>query len=92
MTMPPEQPYTPPEQQPADKPKRAVSVGQILAGILLVIVVVFVVENTNKVSVRLIFPKVQVPLAVALLIAAVLGALISALLRYRRKRHHQNKT
>lgn len=89
MTMPPEPARNDPPPAP-QKTGRGVSVGQILAGILLVVVVVFVVENTDKVSVRLIFPKVEVPLAVALLIAAVLGALISALLRLRRKHHSKN--
>jgi uncharacterized integral membrane protein len=70
------------------KPKRNVSVGQILAALLFVLVIVFIVENSREVRIRLIFPEVRAPLYVAILIAAVLGGLISALLRYRRKRHH----
>lgn len=62
--------------------------GQILAGILFVVVIVFIVENTRTVRVRLIGPEVNAPLYVVILIAAVLGALIAALMRYRRKKSH----
>jgi uncharacterized integral membrane protein len=68
--------------------KRAVSTGQILGGILLVVVVVFVLENTRSVQVRLIGPEVNTPVAVPVVIGAVLGALVAWLLRYRRHRHH----
>jgi uncharacterized integral membrane protein len=73
-----------------DRPqhKRAVSTGQILGGILLVVVVVFVLENTRSVKVRLLIPEVTTPVAVPIVIAAVLGALVAWLLRYRRRRHH----
>ena len=64
---------------------------QILAGILFVVVIVFIVENTRKVKVRLIGPEVNAPLYVVILIAAVLGALIAALMRHRRKRNHGDK-
>jgi uncharacterized integral membrane protein len=65
--------------------QRAVSVGQILAGLLLILVVIFVAENTRKVQVRLIIPEVTTRLFVPILIAAVLGALIAALMRHRRQ-------
>lgn len=72
---------------PASK-QRNVSVGQILAAILLILVVVFIIENTDKVKIRIIAgPKVEAPVYVVILVAAVLGALIAALLRYRRRRH-----
>ena len=70
------------------KSKRPISVGQILGGILLVLVVVFIFENTDDVRVRLIFPQYRMPVALPIVIAAVLGALIAWLLRYRRQRHH----
>lgn len=73
---------------PVEK-KRAVSTGQILAGLLLILVVVFIAENSRKVKIRLIFPEVTAPLYVAILIAAVLGGIIGALLRYRRHRNHR---
>lgn len=74
-----------PQQGGDGRSTRSVSTGQILAGVLFVIVIVFVVENTRTVRVRLLFPEVRAPLAVALLIAAVLGALVSALMRIRRQ-------
>ena len=77
-----------PAATPAEK-KRAVSTGQILAGLLLILVVVFIAENSRKVKIRLIFPEVTAPLYVAILIAAVLGGVIGALLRYRRHRNHR---
>ena len=50
------------------------------------LVVIFIVENTDNVKIRIIAgPKVNAPVFVALLIAAVAGALISELLRFRRK-------
>ncbi|HEV7204842.1 MAG TPA: LapA family protein [Jatrophihabitans sp.] len=92
------QPPADPYQQPADPAatpgapetkKRSASAGQILAGLLFVVVIVFIIENSRQVRVRLIFPEVQAPLYVPILIAAVLGGVIGALLRYRRHRHHR---
>lgn len=91
-------PYPPPsapgpEGEPppsANRPaaKRPVSTGQILGGVLFVLVVIFILENSRQVKVRLIIPEVKAPLYVTILIAAVLGALIAWLLRYRRRRNH----
>ena len=81
----------PPEPAQQPKPKRSVSTGQILGGILLVVVVVFVLENTRKAKVRLLVPEVTMPLAVPIVIAAVLGALVAGLLRYRRRRNHPTR-
>ena len=82
---PPGPPVPPPGD---DLPHRSISTGQILGGLLFIVVLVFVLENTRTVKVRLIVPEVQAPLALALLIAAVLGALIAWLLRFRRQRNH----
>jgi uncharacterized integral membrane protein len=93
--------YYPPPNQPTGTPgdpagsegrtKRPVSVGQILGGLLFVLVIVFIIENSRKVKIRLIIPEVKAPLYVAILIAAVLGSLITALLRYRRHRNHPKR-
>jgi uncharacterized integral membrane protein len=72
----------------ADRTKRPVSVGQILGGLLFVLVIVFIIENSRQVKIRLIVPEVKAPLYVAILIAAVLGSVITWLLRYRRHRNH----
>src|SRR4051795_11736298 len=99
MTRPP----VPPEEQFPGSPdpmpdegrhperERNISIGQILAGVLLVLVVIFVAENTREVKVRLIVPEVTPRLFVPILIAAVLGALIAWLMRYRRARRARSK-
>ena len=60
------------------------TIGRTLALALLVFVtvvlVLFVVFNTQTVDISLVFTDVRAPLVVALLIAAVLGGLIAALL------------
>jgi uncharacterized integral membrane protein len=68
--------------------------GQTVAALLLVFVtvllVLFVVFNTQSVDISLVFTDVRAPLVLALLIAAVLGALVSGLaglvLRARRRK------
>ena len=78
---------------PAAKEKRSFSVGQFLAGALFVLVVIFIVENTAKVHIRIIAgPKVSLPVWVALLAAAVVGGLISTLLRWRRQHHNKSQS
>ncbi|MCW2656528.1 MAG: hypothetical protein JWR06_721 [Jatrophihabitans sp.] len=74
---------------PPAQHRRKVSTGQILGGLLLVLVVVFIIENSRTVKIRLIIPEVRAPLYVGILIAAVLGGLIASLLQYRRHRKHQ---
>ncbi|MGY1822418.1 LapA family protein [Geodermatophilus sp. SYSU D00079] len=69
------------------------TIGRTLALALLltvtVILVLFVVFNTQTVDISLVFGNVDAPLVVALLIAAVLGALVgwlsSLVLRARRR-------
>ena len=67
------------------------SFGQILGGLLFVVTVIFILENTRTVPVRLIIPQVHTSLAVAIVLAAVLGALVSWLLRYRRRHRHPRR-
>ena len=72
------------------------TVNQMLSLLLLVFVtvmlVLFTVFNTQTVQVSLVFGEAQAPLWGALLIAALLGALITALfdavMRVRRGRHN----
>ena len=86
---PPQPGVHPTAQPPAATSHRHFSTGQLLGGILLVLVVVFILENTRSVKVRLWIPEVTMPLAVPILIAAVLGALVAWLLRYRRQRNRK---
>ena len=75
----------PPAQQPA-KEKSGIAVKQVIGAILLLVAIVFILENTRKVKMRLIIPEVTVSLAVALVIAVLLGGL-GVLLLQRRHRH-----
>lgn len=81
-----------PAGAPATKQGRAVSVGQVLAGILLVAVIIFIAENNDDVRIRIIAgPKVTMPMWMALFAAALVGALIAALMRYRRTHRTKNR-
>jgi uncharacterized integral membrane protein len=75
----PSQRPTPPQRGPRLGP------GQIAGLVFLVLAMVFIFENTKSVQVRLIIPEVKAPLFVALLIAAVLGALATLLIQWRRR-------
>jgi uncharacterized integral membrane protein len=86
---PPQPGMHPTAQPPAAPSRRHFSTGQMLGGVLFVLVIVFVLENTRTVKVRLWIPEVRTPLAVPILIAAVLGALVAWLLRYRRQRNRK---
>ncbi|MFD7611476.1 DUF1049 domain-containing protein [Streptomyces sp. NPDC059828] len=54
--------------------------------VLAVLTLVFIFENTRKVTVRLLIPEVVMPLYLALLAAAILGALCTALYFGRRSK------
>jgi uncharacterized integral membrane protein len=84
---PPQPTETPPSAQPQQtEPKHAFSLGQILGAILFILLIVFIVENSHNVAIRIIVgPEFHPPVWVVIIIAAVLGAAISALLRYRRR-------
>ncbi|MGI9023615.1 MAG: hypothetical protein ACR2HV_10390 [Acidimicrobiales bacterium] len=59
---------------------------RLVAGaILVVLLIVFIFENTRQTKIRFILPEVTAPLWVALLGAALVGALAGALLT--RQRH-----
>lgn len=57
--------------------------------ILLLAVAVFVLQNSGRVDVEFLFLKGRLPLGVALLLAAVLGGLISLLLGFVRRTRHR---
>jgi Uncharacterized integral membrane protein len=82
-------PYPPPPSEPPPPRKSwRPTPRQVSGAILLVLAIVFIVENTGKVGVRIIIPKVHVPLFVALLIAALLGSLGTLLIQWRRSRRN----
>jgi uncharacterized integral membrane protein len=90
MTAQPPDPNWQPHQQPSTAPvkdKRRFTAGQVLGVLLVIVLIIFIVENTDKVDVRLVGPEVRdVPLAVALIIAALLGALVTLLIMWRHSR------
>ncbi|TFV54592.1 LapA family protein [Geodermatophilus sp. DF01-2] len=90
-------PTSTPGTTTSEKPRerhRGRTIGRTLALALLlfvtVVLVLFVVYNTQTVAISLVFANVQGPLVVALLIAAALGGLLvwlaSLVLRARRRK------
>jgi lipopolysaccharide assembly protein A len=65
---------------------------KLWAGLVaLIILVVFVVQNSQEVEVDFLFTTTSTPLIFALLIAAVLGAVVAWLFpRVRRGRHREH--
>ncbi|MFE6698346.1 LapA family protein [Streptomyces sp. NPDC057718] len=47
--------------------------GRIVVGVLVVLVIVFICVNTNKVTIRVLIPEVTMPLWFALLAMFVIG-------------------
>ncbi len=72
----------------SDQSESRVSPRLVLGAILVVLLVVFIFENRTRTDVRFILPVVTAPLWVALLGAALLGAVAGALLT----RHKNPKT
>lgn len=72
--------------------QRAVGAGDIArlvpVAVLLVILVLFVVANTQKVKIDFLFTETKLPLIIVLLATAVVGAVMAALVKLRRK--HSN--
>ena len=67
--------------------KPGLSPRMIGAGIAIVLAVIFVFENTTKVSIRFIIPKATVHVWAALLVSLALGVLIGYFgARYSRKK------
>ncbi|ASR03742.1 MULTISPECIES: LapA family protein [Gordonia] len=58
---------------------RATWFGVVIGAIILVLLLVFIVQNLESQRIKLIFWEVNLPLGVSLLIAAIAGALIVAL-------------
>jgi len=52
----------------------------VAAGVLFVLAVIFVFQNTEETEIRFVFPRVETPLWVALSVAIVIGMLVGLLL------------
>jgi uncharacterized integral membrane protein len=66
--------------------ERRINADTVVAIILVVLGIIFVVENTRKTKIRFIGPEVRVQVWVALVISLAVGVLIGWLLE--RRRHH----
>jgi len=69
-----------------EEPRRPFPWRLVAGGVLVVLIVIFLLENTRRVSIRFVGPEVKAPLVVALLIAALLGAGATLLIEYHRNR------
>lgn len=58
---------------------RATYFGLVIGAIILILLLVFIVQNMTSQRIELIFWEVNLPLGVSLLIAAIAGALLVAL-------------
>lgn len=56
---------------------RATYVGWIIGVVVAILLLVFIVQNNDSQEIDLIFGKVNLPIGVSLLIAAILGAIIT---------------
>lgn len=63
----------------------AVTPGRVAVLLLAVLALVFIFENTQETEIRLLIPVVTMPLWVALLGTAVIGALFGAFFMRRRR-------
>lgn len=69
--------------QDEDKGRR-VSVRQVIAGVLIVLAVIFIVENRTRVEIRLIVPLISLPLWIVMAGLFVVGGVAGWLLSRRR--------
>lgn len=72
----------PPPAEPVES-KRRIGPREIFGLIALAVLIVFIFENTRRVKIRFIVPEVKAPLFVALLAAALVGALAFWLIQHR---------
>ena len=72
------------KERPADK--RSLEPRQIAAIVLVLLMFIFVVENTRRVKIRFIIPAVTTSVWVALLVSIVVGIVTGWLLRGRRSK------
>ena len=81
------------ENEISRTPDAAKPVGQlVVAGILVVAVLIFVLQNTEKAKITWLFWDGQAAIWVVIVVSAVAGAILERLIAYliRRKRRHPN--
>ncbi|WP_347954423.1 LapA family protein [Gordonia aichiensis] len=59
---------------------RATYVAWVIGVVALIVLLVFIVANLDNVEINLLFGKLDLPIGVAVLVAAIVGALITAAL------------
>lgn len=87
--MSPKTPKTPKASHRAETPGRGrwgelLSPGRVIVGVLAVLALVFIFENTRHTEIRLLIPEVTMPLWMALLGTGLIGALCGAYFMKRR--------
>ncbi len=100
-TPPPEPHEPPPAREPKDPLRRSrtggVWVSMVAASVVLILLVVFIAQNTDEVHIAFLWIDGDAPLAVALLIAAAFGIALTALvgslriLQLRRRVRHDRR-
>ncbi|XIE80859.1 lipopolysaccharide assembly protein LapA domain-containing protein [Streptomyces sp. SBR177] len=60
--------------------------GRIAIGVVAILLLVFIFENTREVRIRLLIPEVTMPLYLALLATALLGAICGYYAAARRRK------
>lgn len=83
MTVPSEPPVP---REPGKGRRGKLKPKHIGAAIVLVLIVIFMLENLRKVPIRFIGPEVRAPLFLALLVSAILGALATLAIQRLRRR------
>ena len=63
---------------------RLMTTGRVTLGVLVILAIVFVVQNTRQTKIRLLIPEVSVPLWMALLGMGVIGWLAGQFMIRRR--------
>ena len=74
---PPPPPQTPP-RRPARTRISSVRTGLIAGAVALIVVLIFIIQNTHAVDISFLGAHLHLSLAVALLLAAIAGALVMA--------------
>jgi uncharacterized integral membrane protein len=79
-TAEPPSPASGPEPAPPPTTKTGIAFGALIAGaIVLILLLVFILENTQSVKISFFGASGHVPLGVALLLAAICGALLTGI-------------
>lgn len=89
MSNPPNAAQEPSRGEPAPARKSAIGPHQIIAAVLVVIFIVFLAKNTEKITVDVIFRNFRAPVWLELVAAAIVGSLITLLLLFRRSYRHR---